>query len=109
MKEIKDIHVLIPTLERVKAVAVTLSSLCFQTEKSFQALISDQSFEDCLMRDHSIQTIIRLLELHEHPVSIIKNLPAKGMAQGLPSTRPLRDPHFHRLRPLNPLASTAIT
>ena len=81
MKEIKDIHVLIPTLERVKAVAVTLTSLCFQTEKSFQVLISDQSFEDCLMRDRTIQTIIRLLELHEHPVSIIKNLPAKGMAQ----------------------------
>lgn len=81
MKEIKDIHVLIPTFERVKALAVTLTSLCFQTEKSFEVLISDQSFEDDVMEDHTIQTIIGLLEFHDHPVSVIKNIPPKGMAQ----------------------------
>lgn len=81
MKEIKDIHVLIPTFKRLKALGVTLTSLCFQTEKSFEVLISDQSFDDNLMEDHTIQTIIRLLEFHDHPVSVIKNIPPKGMAQ----------------------------
>lgn len=80
MKEIKEIHVLIPTFERVQALAITLTSLCFQTEKSFEVLISDQSFHNTLNEEPTIKTIIRLLELHGHPVSILKNLPAKGMA-----------------------------
>src|SRR5215210_1516064 len=77
----KDLHILIPTYNRVKALAVTLTSLYYQTEKSFDIVISDQSPDDVLEEDQTIQTIKRLLEIKGHSVSILKNLPAQGMAQ----------------------------
>jgi len=81
MNKTKDITVLIPTLNRLTALAVTLTSLCFQSEKSFDVIISDQSFDENIYEDKSLQTVIRLLELHGHSVSILKNLPLQGMAQ----------------------------
>jgi glycosyltransferase involved in cell wall biosynthesis len=81
MKTTIDIHVLIPTFKRLKALAVTLTSLCFQQEVSFEVVISDQSLDDSIYGDKTIQAVINLLELHRHPVSILKNFPQKGMAQ----------------------------
>lgn len=81
MNSRKDIQVLIPTYNRLKALAVTLTGLCYQTEKSFEIVISDQSPEDTIKEDATIQTIIRILEMHGNGVSIIKNLPQRGMAQ----------------------------
>jgi GT2 family glycosyltransferase len=75
------ITILIPTYNRVKALAVTLTSLYYQTETNFNVVISDQSPDDVLNRDQSIQTIKRLLEIKGHSVSIFKNLPSRGMAQ----------------------------
>lgn len=77
----KDIHILIPTYKRVKALAVTLTSLYYQTGKSFDIVISDQSPGNMLEEDQTIQTIKRLLEIKGHKVKILKNLPAAGMAQ----------------------------
>lgn len=78
----KNIHILIPTFKRVKALAVTLTSLYYQTEKSFDIVISDQSDDDdVLEKDQTIQTVKRLLEIKGHSVSILKNLPHRGMAQ----------------------------
>ena len=77
----KDLRILIPTYNRVKALAVTLTSLYYQAEKSFDIVISDQSPDDVLEEDQTIQTIKRLLEIKGHSVSILKNLPAQGMAQ----------------------------
>ncbi len=77
----KDIHILIPTFERVKALAVTLTSLYYQTEKSFDIVISDQSPDNALEQDRTIQTIKKLLKIKGHAVSILKNLPHRGMAQ----------------------------
>jgi GT2 family glycosyltransferase len=77
----KDIHILIPTYKRIKALAVTLTSLYYQSETSFDIVIADQSADDALEEDQSIQTIKRLLETKGHAVSILKNLPPKGMAQ----------------------------
>jgi len=77
----KDIQVLIPTFKRLKALAVTLTGLCFQFEKSFEITISDQALDDTIHKDKTIQTVITLLKLHNHPVSILKNYPQKGMAQ----------------------------
>ena len=57
----KDLHILIPTYNRVKALAVTLTSLYYQAEKSFDIVISDQSPDDVLEEDQTIQTIKRLL------------------------------------------------
>lgn len=79
--EKKEIDVLIPTYKRAKALAATLTSLCFQTEKSFNVCISDQSFDDEIETDKTIQTIVSLLKLHGHNVSILKNIPQRGMAQ----------------------------
>ncbi|MCW3110367.1 MAG: hypothetical protein JWQ09_4873 [Segetibacter sp.] len=76
-----DIHILIPTYKRVKALAVTLTSLYFQSETSFDIVIADQSPDNTLEEDPTIQTVKRLLELKGHAVSILKNLPPKGMAQ----------------------------
>jgi GT2 family glycosyltransferase len=76
-----DITILIPTYKRVKALAVTLTSLYYQSETSFNIVIADQSGEDALEKDATLQTIKRLLQLKGCPVSILKNLPPKGMAQ----------------------------
>src|SRR3954470_8075041 len=74
-------HILIPTYRRVKALAVTLTSLYYQSDASFDIVIADQSDDNALELDQSIQTIKRLLEIKGHRVSIIKNLPPRGMAQ----------------------------
>lgn len=76
-----DITILIPTYKRVKALAVTLTSLYYQLETSFNIVIADQSNNDLLETDATLQTIKRLLEIKGCGVSILKNLPAKGMAQ----------------------------
>jgi len=77
----KDIHILIPTFKRLKALAVTLTSLCYQSEQGFDIVISDQSPENELSTDASIATLLRLLELQGHEVKVMKNLPLRGMAQ----------------------------
>ena len=77
----KEINILIPTYKRVKALAVTLTSLYYQSESSFDIIISDQSPDNSLEEDQTIQTIKRLLEKKGHAVTIHKNLPARGMAQ----------------------------
>lgn len=74
------IDVLIPTYKRIKALSVTLTSLCFQWEKDFDIIISDQSPGNELFADKSILTAIRLLELRGHAVSLLKNVPQKGLA-----------------------------
>ncbi len=78
---LKDIHILIPTYKRLKALAVTLTSLYYQIETDFNIVISDQTPEDELSNDNSIQTIKRLLEIRGSNVTILRNLPSKGMAQ----------------------------
>ena len=81
MSTSKRINILIPTYKRLKALAVTLTSLCYQSEKSFDIIVSDQSADDDIERDNSIQTIKRWLELQNNKVTIYKNLPRRGMAQ----------------------------
>jgi GT2 family glycosyltransferase len=81
MKKMKQVSILIPTYKRLKALAVTLTSLYYQTEKSFDVVISDQSADDDIQNDKSLQTIIKMLEIQEHEVRILKNLPPRGMAQ----------------------------
>jgi glycosyltransferase involved in cell wall biosynthesis len=81
MSTLKRINILIPTYKRLKALAVTLTSLCYQSEKNFDIIISDQSPDDEIERDNSIQTIKRWLELQNNKVIIYKNLPRRGMAQ----------------------------
>jgi GT2 family glycosyltransferase len=77
----KKIKILIPTYRRLKALAVTLTSLYYQTEKDFDIIISDQTSNDDIYNDNSVQTVVRLLEIAGCKVTTLKNLPAKGMAQ----------------------------
>src|SRR3954462_7912964 len=81
MSTIKSINILIPTYNRLEALAITLTSLYYQSEKSFDIIIADQSPNDHLEKNHSIQTIIRLFEVQGNRVTILKNLPRRGMAQ----------------------------
>lgn len=77
----KKIAILIPTYNRLQALSVTLTSLYYQTEKDFDIIIADQSTQDDLYTDETVQTIIRLLETEGHAITILKNLPRKGLAQ----------------------------
>ena len=51
MSTIKSINILIPTYNRLEALAITLTSLYYQSEKSFDILIADQSQNDRLEKD----------------------------------------------------------
>ncbi len=73
--------VLIPTYSRLTALAATLTSLCFQTYADFDVVISDQTDGYDAADDPSVQTIIRLLEYHQHPVRVFKHLPRQGIAE----------------------------
>jgi glycosyltransferase involved in cell wall biosynthesis len=76
----KEINILIPTYNRPTALAVTLTSLCFQEEKNFSVIISDQSPTDVILKDASVQTAISLLNKKGNEVTIFKNLPNQGLA-----------------------------
>ena len=77
----KEIQVLIPTFNRTEALTVTLTSLYYQNEKSFDIVISDQSSTNDVEAAPILQTVCRMLEMKGHRVSILKNLPVRGMAQ----------------------------
>lgn len=77
----RPLSILIPTYNRNKALAVTLTSLYYQTEADFDIIISDQSPQDKITQDNSVQTAIRLLQLKGHAVTVLRNIPPRGMAQ----------------------------
>lgn len=77
----KKTTILIPTYNRAHALAVTLSSLCFQEDKDFDLIISDQSDQENLADNASLMTVIFLLESKGHELKILRNLPRKGLAQ----------------------------
>ncbi|HEY1010850.1 MAG TPA: glycosyltransferase family A protein [Daejeonella sp.] len=73
------VSVLIPTCDRLNALIATLTSLTAQTFRDFEVIISDQS-KSFAGDDQVIQTISRLLKLHDNPVTILHNLPKNGIA-----------------------------
>lgn len=74
------VQILIPTYKRKTGLAVTLTSLCFQTYKNFDIIISDQN-EENVFSHPSIQTSLRLLKIKGHNIRLFKHLPRKGMAE----------------------------
>lgn len=76
-----DISILIPTFNRPAALAVTLTSLCYQETREFEIVIADQSDQGCLDRNAPLRTAIRLLETRGVHVHVKRNLPHRGMAQ----------------------------
>lgn len=75
------VSVLIPTFNRSSALAVTLTSLCFQSFDDFEIIIADQSEQDCRDSNTPLMTAIRLLETRSVTVRLERNLPRRGMAQ----------------------------
>lgn len=78
------IDLLIPTYCRPAALAVTLTSLCAQTYRDFRLVISDQSDRPdrpASLETDEVQTAIRVLQIHGHPVDTHKHLPRRGIAE----------------------------
>jgi glycosyltransferase involved in cell wall biosynthesis len=73
------VTVLIPTYNRINALVATLTALCSQTFRDFDIVVSDQS-DSFAGDDKTIQTIVRILELHGNPVKLLYNMPKKGIA-----------------------------
>ena len=57
----KSTTVLIPTYNRAEALAVTVTSLCFQSDKDFDVIISDQSEENILEKLKELN--VKVLEI----------------------------------------------
>jgi glycosyltransferase involved in cell wall biosynthesis len=73
------VSVLIPTYNRLNALTATLTALAAQTFTDFEVVISDQS-DEFVANKLTIKTLVRLFELHGNPISILHNLPRKGIA-----------------------------
>lgn len=75
------VDVLIATFQRPAALAVTLTSLCAQTFRGFNIIISDQSEEPGAYGSHEVRAALRLLRVHEHRVETHRHLPRRGLAE----------------------------
>ncbi len=75
------VDVLIPTYNRVTALAVTLTCLIFQTYKNFRIIISDQTKDGNVSDNKTIQAIARVLNKNGNSVQIFKHLPRLGIAE----------------------------
>ncbi|MFN3403064.1 MAG: glycosyltransferase family 2 protein [Cytophagaceae bacterium] len=76
----KKITILIPTYNRVCSLSVLLTSLCYQEEKNFDIIISDQSTENILLGNISLKCSINLLNVKGHEVTVKRNNQKRGMA-----------------------------
>lgn len=81
MIAVRDVSVLIPTFNRPAALAVTLTSLCYQNTADFDVVIADQSDRDCREQNAPLRTAMRLLATRGIRVDVERNLPRRGMAQ----------------------------
>lgn len=75
------IDILIPTYCRPAALAVTLTSLCAQTCRDFNVIISDQTEDMDAVATGEVQAAIRVLQIHGHKVVTHKHLPRQGLAE----------------------------
>jgi len=76
-----DLDILIPTADRVPALAVTLTGLLGQDyDGSVRLLIADQSKEQKVTTSEIIRSLGRLLDFRGMSVEFYVNLPAKGIA-----------------------------
>lgn len=77
----KTVDVLIPTCNRPAALAVTLTSLCSQSCRDFDVIVSDQSEGSDPFLAGEVQAVLRLLRHHGHQVTTHRHLPRRGMAE----------------------------
>ena len=76
-----SVDILIPTYRRPAALAVTLTSLAFQTYRDFRVVISDQTEDSNPVESGEVQAVLRVLNAHGHAVEIHKHLPRRGIAE----------------------------
>src|SRR5690606_38237977 len=74
------VSILIPTYNRLVALAATLAALTAQCFRDFEIVIADQG-EDRVADSCTIRTLCRLFELHGNPVRLLTNFPRRGIAQ----------------------------
>jgi glycosyltransferase involved in cell wall biosynthesis len=77
----RKVTVLIPTFNRVTSLAITLTSLCAQTYKDFDVVISDQTDSSPTYLHASVQSVIRVLQSHGSQVTLHHHLPRHGIAE----------------------------
>ncbi|HSJ59228.1 MAG TPA: glycosyltransferase family A protein [Anaerolineae bacterium] len=75
------VDVLIPTCSRPAALAVTLTCLATHEFRDFRVIVSDQTEHADVADSMEVQAAARVLDLHGSPVTFLKNLPRRGMAQ----------------------------
>ena len=76
------VNVLIPAFGRKTSLAIVLTSLLGQTFRDFDVTVADQTDEDRRFTDSlEIRTLADALRWHGHDVTILRNLPRRGMAQ----------------------------
>jgi GT2 family glycosyltransferase len=75
------LDVLIPTCERPAALAVTLASLVGQDFPSFRVTVSDQTPQADTAEAGEVLAVTRVLRNLGRPVTIVKHLPQRGMAE----------------------------
>jgi hypothetical protein len=79
---VSTVDVLIPTYNRKTGLAVVLACLLGQTWTDFDVIISDQTESaEPYLDSIEIATLVRALRWHGHDVTLIRNLPRRGMAQ----------------------------
>lgn len=75
------LDVLIPTRDRPAALAVTLAGLVGQDFPSFRVTVSDQTEDADVAETGEVLAVARVLRTLGRPVSIVKHLPNRGMAE----------------------------
>jgi GT2 family glycosyltransferase len=80
-KKMPILDVLIPTYCRPAALAVTLTSLCFQTAQNFRVIISDQTETGDPLQTGEVRAALRVLHAHGYSIETHRHLPRRGIAE----------------------------
>ncbi len=75
------VDVLIPTCDRLTALAVTLTGLIAQTCKDFRIVVSDQTEAFNPLEAGEVQAVLRVLRSHGHEITLHRHLPRRGIAE----------------------------
>jgi hypothetical protein len=78
---VATIDVLIPTLSRPTALAITLTSLLGQRFEEFDVVVSDQSPDRPCLESDEIRTVVEALRWHGHRVEVHHRPERRGMAE----------------------------
>lgn len=75
------IDILIPTCNRPAALGATLACLIGQDFDDFSVCVADQSSTVASYDNATVQAVVRVLRARGHAVTLVRNLPHRGLAQ----------------------------